>query len=269
MSFSKILSGIIHVLSAVKTLPRIVRAKLFSGNQGIIDNSINSFYRGHMPLAESQGVEAIETIRKSMLQSDAKIPRIEFGKGSNTLSNTTVTERISDVCRVMSKPKRECLFLFYLLKTLKPIQCLELGTCLGISSAYIGMAIRQNGQGRLVTFEGSPARAKIAEININDLGLAKNVKVIEGRFQNKVGEHLKEIGYIDFAFIDGHHQQDATIGYFNQLLPKFLNGGIMVFDDVFWSSGMNRAWKKIKKSDPVIDSFVFKGMGIIEVGISA
>jgi len=263
MSFSKIQSAGRYIFSTFRTFPRIIRALLKPGDKNILDNIIFSCYKGSSSSSHSPGIKAIETLRKSMLQSGNEIIRKEYGQGSNVLANRAPTERVSEVCRIMSKSKSECLFLYYLIKILKPGYSIELGACLGISAAYIGVALKENNNGRLVTLEGSPGRAKIAIENLESLGLGNYVSVLEGRFQDVLANHLNSIERLEFAFIDGHHDELATIGYFNQLIPKFTGGGIMVFDDIFWSAGMNRAWKRIKKSEAVKDSFEFIGMGIV------
>lgn len=146
-----------------------------------------------------------------------------------------------------------------------PKLAMELGTCLGISTAYLGMALKQNGNGELTSFEGSPDRAEIAVQNINDLGLENTVQIIQGRFQETLPDYLEKTEFIDFAFIDGHHQEDVTLHYFNIIFPKFIHGGVIVFDDIFWSAGMYRAWKTIQSHHMVSDSFVFRGMGIVQL----
>ena len=211
-------------------------------------------------------MDAIEKVRGSMLSSDISIPIMDFGVGSKKSElNVAKQEYIRNVCRIASKPKGSGIFLYQLIRQFKSGTVLELGTCLGISSAYIAMALKHQARGNMITMEGSPARAKIADQNLKNLGLENYASVKAGRFQDILPDHLQETETIDFAFVDGHHDGDATVGYFEQLLPKFKSVGIMVFDDIFWSAGMNKAWKTIRRSDSVIGSFVFKGMGIVQV----
>jgi len=261
MSRSKIGSGIHYILSYFKSLPRMI----LPGEPNLINHAIRSRHKRALTPLDRRGIDAIESVRQAMLQSTSQIPIMEFGTGSSVLSKASSTEKVSEVCRFMSKSERDCMFLYSLIKTLKPLNSIELGTCLGISAAYIGSALVQNGSGSLVTFEGSPGRAKIAEDNIRSLGLDKVVKLTEGRFQDTLGVYLQDIASIDFAFVDGHHDGEATVGYFGQLLPQFKSGGIMVFDDIFWSVGMTKAWRAIKGYDSVMDCFEFKGMGIVQV----
>ena len=65
------------------------------------------------------------------------------------------------------------------------------------------------------------------------------------------------------VFVDGHHNGKATVGYFRQLKPYLSKNGIIVFDDVIWSSGMMQAWKEISGDSSVKDFMSFGGMGVV------
>lgn len=59
-------------------------------------------------------------------------------------------------------------------------------------------------------------------------------------------------------FIDGNHQKEATLEYFEKLLPTVHNDSVMIFDDIHWSKGMEEAWEEIKQNPQVrvtIDTF--------------
>jgi predicted O-methyltransferase YrrM len=43
---------------------------------------------------------------------------------------------------------------------------------------------------------------------------------------------------LDFAFIDGHHDERATVAYFQQMKPSLSPGAVVLFYDIKWSSGM-------------------------------
>ncbi|WZL88411.1 class I SAM-dependent methyltransferase [Salinimicrobium sp. 3283s] len=62
----------------------------------------------------------------------------------------------------------------------------------------------------------------------------------------------------DLLFIDGNHQKEATLSYFEKLLPTVHNDSVMIFDDIHWSKGMEEAWEEIKAHPKVkvsIDTF--------------
>ena len=66
------------------------------------------------------------------------------------------------VCDV-SKGRRFATFLYLLAREFKPQLALELGTNVGISSAYQAAALKLNGRGKLVTLESSPYRLRLAK----------------------------------------------------------------------------------------------------------
>ncbi|MEP6260319.1 MAG: class I SAM-dependent methyltransferase [Gillisia sp.] len=59
-------------------------------------------------------------------------------------------------------------------------------------------------------------------------------------------------------YFDGNHQKEATLKYFEMLLPLAHNDSVFIFDDIHWSKGMEEAWEEIKAHPRVqvtIDSF--------------
>jgi predicted O-methyltransferase YrrM len=73
-------------------------------------------------------------------------------------------------------------------------------------------------------------------------------------------EHTKRLDYI---FIDGNHQEEATLRYFNLVLPYCHNNTILIFDDINWSTGMQSAWLQIKEHPSVRATVDLYFMGIV------
>jgi predicted O-methyltransferase YrrM len=90
----------------------------------------------------------------------------------------------------------------------------------------------------------------LARENFQALGL-ENVTVVSGKFQDTLYRALNEHHPIDFAFIDGHHDEKATITYFKQIQLHLRKESVVIFDDISWSKGMRNAWKKIRENDKV------------------
>jgi predicted O-methyltransferase YrrM len=139
-----------------------------------------------------------------------------------------------------------CASLLYLLaRAFQPRRIVELGTNVGISSAYLAAALEMNGQGgRVVTFEVSPYRLRLAKEVHSNLGI-RNIDYVHGLFSDTLPGSLEEIGSVDFAFIDGHHQHKPTLDYFDAILHYSTSDAAFVFDDIRWSDGMNRAWSEL------------------------
>jgi predicted O-methyltransferase YrrM len=129
---------------------------------------------------------------------------------------------------------------------LQPERIVELGTNVGISSAYMAAAQHDAGRGTLVTLEASPARSHIARRMHESLGLSR-VDYVLGFFDQTLESALLEP--VDFAFIDGHHQYEPTLDYFDRIWRKSKDGAVFVFDDIRWSLDMERAWNRLK-TDP-------------------
>jgi predicted O-methyltransferase YrrM len=138
---------------------------------------------------------------------------------------------------------------------------LELGTALGISTAYQAAALALNRQGRILTLEGAGSLASLARENFGRLGL-ENIEIVVGPFQDTLQDVLDQNGAIDYVFIDGHHDERATLAYFRQICPHLTEGAILVFDDISWSAGMRRAWNTINR-----DRCLKACVDLIRVGI--
>ena len=139
--------------------------------------------------------------------------------------------------------------------------CLELGTSLGITAAYEAAALTLNGTGRLVTLEGADTIASLASQNLAGVGLT-NVTIVVGRFQDTLDGVLRDHRPIDYAFVDGHHDERATVRYFQQILPALAPRAVLVFDDIAWNTGMVRAWKAVSEHPAVVLAVDLGAMGI-------
>ena len=55
----------------------------------------------------------------------------------------------------------------------------------------------------------------------------------------------------------------ATVTYFEQLIPHLDDTAIIIFDDISWSDGMPRAWKKIISREGIVATVDLKKLGIV------
>ncbi|MEH6408805.1 MAG: class I SAM-dependent methyltransferase, partial [Leeuwenhoekiella sp.] len=72
----------------------------------------------------------------------------------------------------------------------------------------------------------------------------ENVNVIVDDFKNSL-EQLKTKSF-NLIYFDGNHNKEATLLYFEKLLPTVTNESVWIFDDIYWSSEMTEAWEVIK-----------------------
>ncbi len=117
-----------------------------------------------------------------------------------------------------------------------------------------------------MTIEGSPASAALARGHLGELGLAEPlVEVRTGRFDEVLPGVLEDLGEVDYVFVDGHHDEEATKAYFAMVKPRLRAGGTVVFDDIRWSDGMLRAWEAVRQDPDVAVSVDCGGVGLVAV----
>ena len=219
--------------------------------------------------AELGWIERIEHVRKAIERSKKIISVRDYGARSpgevlpeEEMARGIVIQRvIGDICRISSKSPSSCAVLFSLIRQLRPKSCLEMGTCTGISGAYIGAALALNGAGSLLTLEGDEAIANIARQNFAALSLG-HVKVAVGPFHLTLQVALADASPVDFMFVDGHHEEHATLRYFEMTLNYLTGDSVVVFDDINWSAGMKRAWGAIASHPACTGQFSLADFGI-------
>lgn len=188
---------------------------------------------------------SIEELR-GVLSNDERVLEIEdFGAGSRVTK--TKQRTVAEVAKSATKSKKYAQLLFRLVKHYQPKTIIELGTSLGITTAYLSSA---GPASSIVTIEGSKAIANIAAKNFSALGL-KNIQQQVGNFDDILPSVIKQLPAIDFSYIDGNHRYEPTVSYFKQLLPSLHNNSILVFDDIHWSAEMEKAWEEIKQHPSV------------------
>lgn len=190
--------------------------------------------------------QPIEKLRANMLRDCTIIKREDFGAGlSKNLYQRSKTTTVAKLCRGSSMPPKLARLLFEIVHHTNPQNILELGTCLGISGAYLSTAQQMSTKnGRFVTIEGDAATANIARKNFERLGL-HHIDVENGRFADVLPKVLEKENKIHFALIDGHHNGPATLEYFNRIKHYLAEHAILVFDDIDWSAGMRLCWQSL------------------------
>lgn len=206
---------------------------------------------------EYYAFKSIEIERQKLLLNRKMIQVDDFGAGSkNSLTNAT-SRHINDIARTSLSSSKKGRILFQIAHHYKRMKILELGTSLGISSAYLASA---NSQSQLYTLEGSVEIAKIAESVHSHLKL-KNIQYHIGRFSDTLPTLLNDT--FDLVFLDGHHEYNAVLAYFEILRPSLSQDAIVIVDDIYWSKGMEKAWNELKQQDIVTASVDLFDMGIL------
>jgi predicted O-methyltransferase YrrM len=188
---------------------------------------------------EYEAPKEIEELRNELLKDDTMIRVKDLGAGSR--SKSARKRKIKDIAHSALKPPRFGQLLYRLAKHYRPENIIELGTSLGITTAYFSRAVPG---ARIVSIEGSEAIASKAKEHFKKLG-CENIEVMEGNFDEILPSIIPGLAPVDLAFIDGNHRHEPTINYFLQLANASHNDTILVFDDIHWSEEMERAWKEI------------------------
>jgi predicted O-methyltransferase YrrM len=142
--------------------------------------------------------------------------------------------------------------LFRMVRYFNAKNILELGTSLGLAASALSLG---NKQACITTIEGCPETAKIAQEQFHTFQL-NNIQLMVGSFEKTLPVLTSNL--YDFVYIDGNHTKQATLNYFEMLLPKAHNNTVFIFDDIHWSPEMTEAWKTIIKHPKVtvsIDTF--------------
>jgi predicted O-methyltransferase YrrM len=191
--------------------------------------------------------EAIEALRAKMLASQAPLDILDYGAGpSDTLRHAQPTQRRSSVravARTSGSSAQQGERLFRLANWQQPRGILELGTSLGIGTAYLASAVPDTTP--VVTLEGCAACAGVARINFATLQLP-HVTCRVGPFSDTLEAALASLPHLDLVYLDGNHRLEPTLEYFEACLPRVNERTVLIFDDVHWSPGMAEAWQRIQ-----------------------
>jgi predicted O-methyltransferase YrrM len=201
--------------------------------------------------------DIIESLRRQLLDNKSLLTIEDFGAGSVT--GSTRQRTVASIAKHAAKNEKLCRLLFRIVDHYQPESILELGTSLGISSAYMASAAPG---AKLITIEGASSVAELAIDHHQRLQI-HNIRVISGRFEDVLPGVLHEIKTVDMAFVDGNHRFEPTKHYFDQLVSKVGSGSILIFDDIHWSEEMEDVWRVIKADERVVASIDLFFIGIV------
>ena len=182
----------------------------------------------------------IESRRKELQSSHESISRRDFGAGS-VYQPKEEKIPISQIAKSSLSYPFQCRFMSRLAAFSNSKLILELGTSLGISTAYYAFGAPA---ARVDTVEGDPEVATKAVGLLDSLHL-KNVTVHCETFDDFIAKYNLSTGKIDLLFLDGDHRMEATLQYYQGLSEHFHPGTIVIVDDIYWSKAMTTCWEKL------------------------
>ena len=205
----------------------------------------------------------LERRREMLLACPDTLDVVDFGS-SGSKEGTHVRRRVCDIARTHLERPEVAQAMFRLVNFIdeeekKPLEILELGTSLGVTTSYLAAA---NSRNHVVTLEGSEAVLQIAQNVWRALKL-ENIEWHQGNIDDTLYIHARE--RLDVAYVDANHTYEATMRYLDFLLPRMNEKGVVVLDDIHYSKEMERAWKELKADERVTTSMDLYHIGLLFV----
>jgi predicted O-methyltransferase YrrM len=200
-------------------------------------------------------VFTVETIRRSLIRCRSIININDLGAGpSGSRSNR---RKVSEIARHSTVPEKYGKLLYAFAAEYGKPSVIELGTSLGISTMYMSMSISS----RILTVEGCPETAAIANENFRKAGL-KNITLYTGSFDSVLPQ-LLEKEKPGLVFIDGNHRKEPVLKYFEMIAEADSEKTVVVIDDIYLSREMAEAWDLIKQHKNVSVTVDIYRMGLV------
>ena len=205
----------------------------------------------------------IERERARLMACEDELDVVDYGSAGSK-QGTHIPRRVCDIARThLEQPKMgQLLFrlaLFMAQDQKRPLEMIELGTSLGITTAYMASA---NSKNRVLTLEGSDAVLRVAQGVWRTLRL-ENIAWQQGNIDDTLYKYARE--KLDIAFVDANHTYEATLRYVQYLLPRMTEKGVIAVDDIHYSEQMEQAWEELKQDPQVTTSMDLYHMGLLFV----
>ncbi len=184
-------------------------------------------------------LEAVEALRRSLKKDDRRIVMNNLGAPSRIKGKKA--SRLSAITRKGLTRIKYAKILHSLADYFQCRNIVELGTSMGLTTLYLAAA---GSVKKVWTFEGNEPLANIAEENFKRMN-ARKIQLIRGNIEQTLPSLLKKMAPIDLIFIDANHTFSATTTWYDLIKPGLPEGAIVIFDDIYWSEEMTRAWEKI------------------------
>lgn len=201
---------------------------------------------------------AIEKRREAMLRAPKLIHFTDFGTGQSG------QRLVCDIAKNELESPQIAQMLFRLVVYLnsnrkEPLHILELGTSLGLTTAYLKLA---NPQNEVVTLEGCHDVAQMAQLNWSKLGI-EDIRCVEGNIDVTLPDTLftHSARVWDVVYIDANHTQEATLRYYEMIQPNLHPKSIVIIDDIYHSPDMEQAWLTLCQRSEVTSSLDFYRCG--------
>ncbi len=196
----------------------------------------------------------LKKVRNSLLNDTSELLIEDFGAGSKTFRSNK--RKVNEIAQKGISTSKQSEVLYKLINFLKCNTSIELGTSLGLNTLYMANA---NKTGKIISIEGSKSLNEFAS-TLAKKNNVQNIEFIHSKFDTALPELLNKLPSLDLLYVDGNHTYEGTLNYFKLVLEKKNNASVFIFDDIYWSPQMTKAWKEIQNHPAVtlsIDAFYF------------
>jgi predicted O-methyltransferase YrrM len=143
------------------------------------------------------------------------------------------------------------LFLYFLVRELRPRVVLELGTGHGQSGLHIIEALEANGYGHFHTVELDATRRTLALSAFERYCPGSSrVTSIQSSVADALPALAAELAPIDLVYEDGPHTAEVTLDTFERTIDYVRPGGLYIVDDINFRD-QELAWAAIRNDDRV------------------
>jgi predicted O-methyltransferase YrrM len=152
--------------------------------------------------------------------------------------------------------------LYSLAKSLKPEVCVEIGSARGKSACYVGLALAENGKGKIYAIDphsktdwnddDSVDTIDLFRQNIALLGLEDRVEIVRKTSDDAARGWDRKV---DLIFIDGDHTYEGVRRDWELFSPHLSEFGVAVFHDTAWDIDPV-SWSQYNREDMGVPRFV-------------
>ena len=212
----------------------------------------------------------IERRRVFLKACNDELDVVDFGS-QGSKEGKRVRRKVSEIAKTHLERPEVGQLLFRLVNWIgehekRPLEIVELGTSLGVTTAYLASADSRN---TVQTYEGSGKVLQVAQGVWRALRL-ENIRWIEGDIDQTLLNRDHSLlnnapAHVDIAYVDANHTYEATKRYADFLLERLNQKGVLAIDDIHYSEEMERAWQELKLDPRVTTTMDLYHLGLIFV----
>lgn len=139
---------------------------------------------------------------------------------------------------------------------------LEIGTSNGYSGIWMAQALKQKGEGRLITVESHAGRFELARENFAEAGLDGYVSQIKGHAPEIFPHPEISAGGFDLVFLDATKEEHSE--FLKGVLPLMNEGALLIVDNVLsHREAMEPFMQMVRKNTELIFEVMSAGDGLL------